>query len=106
MLKLAMVASAAAALLLCTATVSDQAYAAGAKKAPRAAVCPKPPHKWGDRDWEIIRWSYGDCKIWRDDSGPPTGTCGKDWVVLAEGLRTWDAGWARLQRLRAKKLCT
>jgi hypothetical protein len=25
---------------------------------------------WGDRDFEIIRWSYGDCKIWFDDNGP------------------------------------
>jgi|SRR5262245_20958181 len=103
MLKLGMVASAAAALLLCTAAVPDQANAAGAK-APRAAACMPKKHRWGDRDWEIIRWSYGDCKIWRDDAGPPTGTCGKDWVVLAEG-RTWDAAWARLQRLRAKRLC-
>src|SRR5262245_64151201 len=75
MLKLGMVASAAAALLLCTAAVPDQANAAGAK-APRAAACMPKKHRWGDRDWEIIRWSYGDCKIWRDDAGPPTGTCG------------------------------
>jgi hypothetical protein len=105
MLKFAMVASAAVGLLLCTAAVPDQAYAAGAR-AVRAAVCPRPPHRWGDRDWEVIRWSYGDCKIWRDDAGPPTGVCGKDWVVLADRLPTWDAGWARLQRLRARKLCT
>jgi hypothetical protein len=38
--------------------------------------------KWGDRDYEIVRWSYGDCKIWHDDAGPPTGT---GWTVLAEG---------------------
>jgi hypothetical protein len=59
-------------------------------------------HKWGDRDYEIVRWSYGDCKIWRDDGGPPTGT---GWTVLADGLRTWDEALREVTRLRGLRKC-
>lgn len=59
-------------------------------------------HKWGDRDYEIVRWSYGDCKIWRDDAGPPTGT---GWTVLADGLRTWDEALREVTRLRGLRKC-
>lgn len=62
-------------------------------------------HRWGDRDWEIIRWANGDCKIWHDDSGPPWGVAGKDWVVLADGLRSYDDGWRALVRLRGLRKC-
>jgi len=60
-------------------------------------------HRWGDGDYEIIRWSYGDCKIWHDDGGPPWGT---DWVVLADGLRTYDDAWRALVRLQGLRMCT
>ena len=63
-------------------------------------------HRWGDRDYEIVRWSYGDCKIWYDDGGPPWGTPPKDWVVLADGLRTYDAAWRALVRLRGLRKCS
>ena len=67
------------------------------------AAHPGHHHKWGDRDYEIVRWSYGDCKIWRDDAGPPTGT---GWVVLADGLRTWDDALREVARLRGLRKCT
>ena len=59
-------------------------------------------HRWGDRDWEIIRWANGDCKIWRDDGRPPTATgC----TVLADGLRTWDDALREVTRLRGLRKC-
>jgi hypothetical protein len=66
------------------------------------AAHPGHHHSWGDRDYEIVRWSYGDCKIWYDDGGPPVGT---GWVVLADGLRSWDAALRELDRLRALRKC-
>jgi hypothetical protein len=66
------------------------------------AAHPGHHHTWGDRDYEIVRWSYGDCKIWHDDGGPPVGT---GWVVLADGLRSWDAALRELDRLRALRKC-
>jgi hypothetical protein len=66
------------------------------------AAHPGHHHQWGDRDYEIVRWSYGDCKIWYDDGGPPVGT---GWVVLADGLRSWDAALRELDRLRALRKC-
>ena len=60
-------------------------------------------HVWGDGDYEIVRWSNGDCKIWHDDDGPPLGT---DWVVLRDNLPTWDAAWAKLGQLQQRHKCT
>src|ERR1700704_5119586 len=59
-------------------------------------------HQWGDGDYEIIRWSNGDCKIWHDDDGPPWGT---DWVVLRDNLPSWDAAWATLGWLQERHRC-
>ena len=106
MLKLAMTASAAVALLLCTGVSSDPAKADGWRHHHRHHHHHHwRHHRWGDNDWEIIRWSYGDCKIWHDDNGPPWGTWGVDYVVLAEGLPTWDAAWARLLWLKGRGKC-
>jgi hypothetical protein len=68
-----------------------------------SALADSRHHQWGDRDWEIIRWSNGDCKIWHDDDGPPLGT---DWVVLRDNLPTWDVAWAKLGQLRQRRKCT
>jgi hypothetical protein len=62
-------------------------------------------HRWGDRDWEIIRWSNGDCKIWFDDASPPWGVQGRDWTVAAAGLRSYDEAWRALVRLRGLRRC-
>ena len=81
--------------------VPDALYSAAA-----AADGFRRHHRWGDRDYEIVRWSYGDCKIWYDDGGPPWGRPPKDWVVLADGLRTYDAAWRALVRLRGLRKCS
>jgi hypothetical protein len=60
-------------------------------------------HAWGDGDYEVIRWSNGDCKIWHDDDGPPLGT---DWTVLHDNLPTWDAAWAVLVWMQQHHRCT
>jgi hypothetical protein len=88
MQKLALVSAVAAAIVVPMALSSTSAQ--GARLV------------WGDRDFEIIRWSYGDCKIWFDDNGPPSGV---GWTVLADRLPTWDAAWARLRWLQARGKC-
>lgn len=40
---------------------------------------------------------------WHDDNGPPWGT---DWVVLADGLRTYEEGWRALVWLQGKRMCS
>ena len=54
-------------------------------------------------DYNIVRWSYGDCKIWHIDGPGPWGT---DWKVLNwKPIRTWDAAWALLGKYQARKWC-
>jgi hypothetical protein len=91
--KLALAVALAAAIVIPSSWVSSSALAHGGYH----------HHHWGDGDWEIIRWSNGDCKIWHDDDGPPVGT---DWVVLWDNLRTWDAAWAKLGQLQQRRKCT
>jgi hypothetical protein len=89
MQKLALVTALAAAIVVPIVLSASSAQAAGRLV-------------WGDRDFEIIRWSYGDCKIWFDDNGPPWGD---GWRVLADRLPTWDAALARLRWLQARGMC-
>ncbi len=93
--KLALATALAAAILIPGSWYSSPAQA-------HRGAHPHPHPVWGDGDWEIVRWSYGDCKIWHDDNGPPAGT---DWVVAAGGFKTWDAAWAALGKLQAMKKC-
>ena len=67
----------------------------------RLALKVAPKDNW--TTVRTVRWSYGDCKIWHDDNGPPWGT---DWVVLADGLRTYDGAWRALVRLQGRRMCT
>ena len=90
MQKLALVMAVAAAIVIPSSLSSSSAQAGHQLR-------------WGDRDYEIIRWSYGDCKIWFDDNGPPWGD---GWKVLKDRLPTWDAAWAKLLRLKARGKCT
>jgi hypothetical protein len=54
-------------------------------------------------DWLIVRWADGDCKIWNDD-GRGVRPLGPGWMQLnRKKLRTWDAAWAELGKLQAKK---
>ena len=59
-------------------------------------------YRWGNKDFDIIRWSNGDCKIWHDDSVAPLGT---DWVVLAE-FPTYDGALRGLVRLQGLRKCS
>jgi hypothetical protein len=94
--KLAFAVALAAAIFIPGSWSSSSAIAhAGSHRHPHPPV-------WGDGDWTIVRWSYGDCKVWRDDNGPPIGT---DWVVLADGFPTWDAAWGGLVKLQGLKKC-
>jgi hypothetical protein len=55
-------------------------------------------------DYDIVRWSYGDCKIWYI-SGP--GPAGTGWKVLnRRPIKTWDAAWARLGGYQKRRWCT
>ena len=54
--------------------------------------------------YNIVRWSYGDCKIWHIDGPGPWGT---DWKLLnKKPIKTWDAAWARLGKYQKKKICS
>ena len=54
-------------------------------------------------DYDIVRWSYGDCKIWYINGPGPWGT---DWKVLnRRPIPTWDAAWALLGKYQARKWC-
>ena len=79
-----------AALALATAVV-----------APGAADS-RQLHRWGDFDWQIIRWAYGDCKIWFDSDGPPLGG---GWVVLADNIPTYQAAWGALLHFKRLGAC-
>jgi hypothetical protein len=98
MQKLALAAALAAAVAIPTALTSGTAQAGGGYRHHW-----RHHHVvWGDRDYTIVRWANGDCKIWHDDNGPPWGT---NWVVLADGYPTWDAAWAGLGLLRRYGRC-
>src|SRR5258708_39658170 len=84
MQKLAIAMALAAAVVIPSSLVSSSALAHGGYHRHHH-------HQWGDGDYEIIRWSNGDCKIWHDDDGPPWGT---DWVVLRDNLPTWESASA------------
>jgi hypothetical protein len=102
MLKLVLGAALAAAIVIPGSLYSSPAVADGGyRKHHRHHV----HHRWGDRDWEIIRWSNGDCKIWFDDNGPPWGVEGRDWTVLAANLRSYDEAWRALVRLQGLRMC-
>jgi hypothetical protein len=98
--KLLLGAALAAAIAIPGALYSSSADA-GYRKAPRHVLV----HRWGDRDWEIIRWPNGDCKIWFDDAGPPWGVQGRDWTIVAANLRSYDAAWRALLRLKGLRRC-
>jgi hypothetical protein len=95
MQKLALAAALAAVVAIPAALTSGTAQAGGGYHRHWRVV-------WGDGDYTIVRWANGDCKIWHDDNGPPWGT---DWVVLADGYRTWDAAWAGLGYMRQYGRC-
>jgi hypothetical protein len=45
-------------------------------------------------DYQVIRWSWGDCKIWNNDTN--TMPYGEGWIVLAWGLPSYQSAWQAL----------
>jgi hypothetical protein len=60
-------------------------------------------YHWGSGGYLIIRWVYGDCKIWQDLGNAPVGT---DWVILRAYLPTPAAAWHSLLWFKARGMCT
>jgi phospholipase/lecithinase/hemolysin len=48
----------------------------------------------------VIGWSYGDCKIWRNDSGPWY----PGWQAVAYA-NTYSEAWAKMQALYGRRWC-
>src|SRR5262245_17514985 len=61
---------------------------------PSANAVVQPP-------WVVVRWAYGDCKIWRNDVNAPAGP---GWTSVAFA-KTYPEAWAKMQALYAKRLC-
>ncbi|HEY6993749.1 MAG TPA: hypothetical protein VH397_08565 [Xanthobacteraceae bacterium] len=61
---------------------------------PPANALVQPP-------WIVVRWAYGDCKIWRNDVNAPVGP---GWTSVAFA-KTYPEAWAKMQALYAKRVC-
>ena len=61
---------------------------------PSANAVVQPP-------WVVVRWAYGDCKIWRNDVNAPAGP---GWTSVAFAA-TYPEAWAKTQALYAKRVC-
>ena len=53
-------------------------------------------------EYRIVKWSYGDCKIWHEDGNKPSG---EGWKVYKRHFKDWDHAWKRLGKLIAHKRC-
>ena len=42
-------------------------------------------------EWVVVRWAYGDCKIWHNDVNGPAGA--------------YPEAWAKLQGLYGTRVC-
>jgi hypothetical protein len=99
MLKVAL-AGAAAAAFLCLGPISTRATADEWRHHHHHWYA---PHVWGSGHYDIVRWSYGDCKIWHDDDGAPWGD---NWWVARYGLYNYEHAWYKLGRLQARGVCS
>jgi hypothetical protein len=54
-------------------------------------------------DYQVIRWSSGDCKIWNNDTN--TMPDGDGWLVLAWNIASYDGAWFALRDEIAKGQC-
>ncbi len=54
-------------------------------------------------DYTLVRWAWGDCKIWSNNpNNPPWGD---GWSVLAWGIPTYDMAWRVLNDEIARGNC-
>ena len=51
--------------------------------------------------WIVVRWAYGDCKIWRNDINGPAGP---GWKLVAIA-KTYPEAWGKMSALYAKRVC-
>jgi hypothetical protein len=51
--------------------------------------------------WVVVRWAYGDCKIWRNDTNAPTGF---GWTPVAFA-GSYPEAWAKISALYARRVC-
>ena len=54
-------------------------------------------------DYTLVRWAWGDCKIWANAGNPPAGD---GWTVLARNIPTYEIAWGVLLREQARRRCT
>ncbi len=55
-------------------------------------------------DYSIVRWTWGDCKIWHDSSSP-TVPSGGGWALLAAAIPTYDLAKALLEDFYRQGVC-
>jgi hypothetical protein len=61
---------------------------------PSANALVQPP-------WVVVRWAYGDCKIWRNDVNGPWGP---GWKAVAFA-RTYPEAWSKMMALHGRRVC-
>jgi len=54
-------------------------------------------------DYNLVRWSWGDCKIWVNDPG--NVPWGNDWVVLVWNIPSYNAAWDVLRSEASRGNC-
>jgi hypothetical protein len=52
-------------------------------------------------EWVVVRWAYGDCKIWHNDVN---GSAGAGWKAVAFA-GSYPEAWAKLQGLYGTRVC-
>src|SRR5262249_54357057 len=65
------------------------------------AVIPSANARLVQPPWVVVRWAYGDCKIWRNDVNGPWGP---GWRAVAYA-NTYPEAWAKMQALYARRWC-
>src|SRR5260370_29346249 len=68
---------------------------------PALAVIPAADAGVVQPPWVVVRWGYGDCKIWRNDINGPWGP---GWRAVAYA-NSYPEAWAKLQALYGRRWC-
>ena len=54
-------------------------------------------------DYNLVRWSSGDCQIWNNDNNRMPW--GDGWVLLAWNMPSYDVAWQALRFEASKGNC-
>lgn len=65
------------------------------------AVIPAADARVVQPPWVVVRWAYGDCKIWRNDVNGPAGV---GWTPVAFA-NTYPGAFAKMPALYARRTC-